>query len=73
MYNYIENLNIGDIYHNSNGEDYLVIGFNKPKDKLFLLSPANTYIVAWGVGEKGWCQGHYFMSDLKGAMEYLFG
>lgn len=64
------------IFHNDNGEDYIIIATNPKKDRTLLLRTLENgkpfYVGAWGIREGSWAQGHYFMDDLKGAVEWLY-
>lgn len=72
MNEYLKNLKVGDTYHNNNGETYLVIAINEERDKVLLLGRGGNYIVAWGIQEGSWCQGHYFRTFFKNAIEYFY-
>lgn len=69
----------GEIFHNDNGDDYVVIGKNPEKDYTLLVKVSHNfseepfYLVAWGIRNGSWCQGHYFLSDLKNAIDFMKG
>ena len=52
MFNAFETYKAGMIFHNSNGEDYLILKVNKEKDR-WLLAKLNSeyFVVAWGLQE----------------------
>lgn len=65
-------IRIGDIFHNDNGEDYLVLSVDTNNDYTLLFRAKNKYtpfIWAYGIRESSWVQGHYF-KDIHEAMEY---
>lgn len=71
-----DNLHVGSIFHNENGEDYTVLAINKKRDEALLgcyypKSGNSQYIVAWGLRSNSWAQGHYFMSNFRSACEYF--
>ena len=58
-------LKIGDIFHNSNGNDYLVLAVKPEQDYALLFNLGERYCrfnCAWGVNPEthSWAQGHYF-------------
>lgn len=70
------NKNIGKIFHNENGSSYLILHQNSELDRTLLYVMATGhYIVAWGLNfkYKCWMQGHYFMEDFEGAVNYVLG
>ena len=70
--NYINTLKIGDIFHNDNGEDYLILSVDATNDYTLLFRASNKYtpfVWAYGIREDSWIQGHYF-KDIHEAMEY---
>ena len=72
MTNYINTLKIGDIFHNDNGQDYLILSVDANNDYTLLFRASNKYtpfVWAYGIREDSWVQGHYF-KDIHGAMEY---
>ena len=72
MTNYINTLKIGDIFHNDNGQDYLILSIDTSNDYTLLFRASNKYIPfvwAYGIREGSWVQGHYF-KDIREAMEY---
>lgn len=77
MFNeYLNSLHIGNIFHNDNGDDYVVIAINQKNDEVFLgkyypNSNQTQYLVAWGIRKGSWCQGHYFMSNFDSACQYF--
>ena len=67
---------VGDIFHNSNGNDYAIVLMNKEKDRTLLVQLGiahPNYIGAWGLGSNYWNQGHYFMDDFDSAVKYVKG
>ena len=72
MTNYINTLKIGDIFHNDNGEDYLILFVDANNDYTLLFRASNKYtpfVWVYGIREGSWVQGHYF-KDILEAMEY---
>ena len=72
MTNYINTLKIGDIFHNDNGQDYLILSVDTSNDYTLLFRASNKYtpfVWAYGIREGSWVQGHYF-KDILEAMEY---
>lgn len=71
------NIKIGSIFHNNNGEDYIIIAINEKKDRTLLLRVGERgnpfYVGAWGITEHSWSQGHYFMNDFEAASDYVNG
>ena len=73
-------IHVGHIIHNDNGEDYVVVAINPQADRTLLVK-ANTnkpfYVGAWALQkcQDGvhwyWGQGHYFMTDLEAAVNYV--
>ena len=63
------------IFHNSNGNDYVIyaIGHDKYGTPCALLERNGEWIAAWCVhGTEGsWGQGHYFRNDEEGAREFF--
>lgn len=83
MNNLVMNCNdihVGHIIHNENGEDYTVVAINPIQDRTLLVKN-NTkypyYVGAWGLHKcrNGidwcWAQGHYFMECLSEAVDYV--
>lgn len=71
-----DNLHVGSIFHNENGEDYTILAINRKRDEALLgyycpKSNTSQYIVAWGSRPHSWAQGHYFMDNFKSACEYF--
>lgn len=73
---------IGDTFHNSNGEDYIIFGLNAERDKALLTKKLDTreskiinssalFIGAKGLSINDWAYGHYFMSDFQKAVEWF--
>lgn len=71
-----DNLHVGSIFQNENGEEYIILAINKKRDEVLLgcyypnINQSH-YIVAWGLRPHSWCQGHYFMGNFKSACEYF--
>lgn len=68
------NTNIGSIFHNNNGTDYVILAEKSEKDYTMLLNMKNKvtpFICAWNLNPKvgEWSQGHYF-GTIEEAMEY---
>ena len=69
----------GEIFHNDNGDDYVVIGKNPEKDYTLLMKVSHNpnekpyYLVAYGIRKGSWCQGHYFLSNFKNAINFMEG
>ena len=54
---------LGGTYHNDNGNDYIILAFNKDADVAIFLNPNNNftpYIGASGVRFGSWGSGNYF-------------
>lgn len=67
-------LKIGDIFHNSNGSDYLVLAVKPEQDYTLLFNLGERYCrfnCAWGVNPEtqSWAQGHYF-ETIEDAVKY---
>lgn len=66
-------------FRNDNGITYQIVAENKNLDRTLLCTWAKDgsprYIGAWGIDyqRKYWAQGHYFMDNLQGAVDYLNG
>ena len=72
MTNYIGTMKIGDIFHNDNGEDYLILSIDSKNDYILLFRAKNKFtpfIWAYGIRGGSWVQGHYF-KDIHDAMDY---
>lgn len=72
MTNYIDTMKIGDIFHNDNGEDYLILSIDSKNDYILLFRAKNKFtpfIWAYGIRGGSWVQGHYF-KDIHDAMDY---
>lgn len=54
-----------------NGNSTLFVRCESKDGDVVVKDCLTPYIVAWGVGEHSWEQGHYFM-ELKDALEYLY-
>ena len=68
----VNTLKFGDIFHNENGEDYLILSIDTSNDYTLLFRASNKYtpfVWAYGIRENSWVQGHYF-KDIVEAMEY---
>lgn len=70
-------LKIGDIFHNSNGNDYLVLAVKPEQDYTLLFNLGERYCrfnCAWGVNPetRSWAQGHYF-NAIEDAVAYWEG
>lgn len=66
-------IGIGNIFRNGNGNSYLVVAYNPELDRTLLqLMGKENYVGAWGLRSDSWCQGHYFMNDLRAAVDYVF-
>lgn len=70
-------LKIGDIFHNNNGNDYLVLAVKPERDYTLLFNLGERYTrfnCAWGVDPetRSWAQGHYF-SAIEDAVAYWEG
>ena len=70
-------LKIGDIFHNSNGNDYLVLAVKLEQDYALLFNLQERYArfnCAWGVNPEthSWAQGHYF-GAIEDAVAYWEG
>ena len=68
------NTNIGSIFHNNNGTDYVILAEKPERDYTMLLNMKNKvtpFVCAWNLNkERGeWSQGHYF-GTIEEAMEY---
>lgn len=67
-----DRIEVGDIFHNDNGQDYLILSIDTNNDYTLLFRASNKYtpfIWAYGIREDSWVQGHYF-KDIHEAMEY---
>lgn len=70
-------LKIGEIFHNANGNDYLVLAVKPEKDYTLLFNLGERYCrfnCAWGVNPetRSWAQGHYF-ETIENAVAYWEG
>lgn len=70
-------LKIGDIFHNNNGNDYLVLAVKPEQDYTLLFNLGERYCrfnCAWGVDPetRSWAQGHYF-GTIEDAVAYWEG
>ena len=68
------NTNIGFIFHNNNGTDYVILAEKPEKDYTMLLNMKNKvtpFVCAWNLNMKvgEWSQGHYF-GTIEEAMKY---
>lgn len=68
---------VGGLYHNDNGEDYTIIAYDAVKDRILLCRTTESdtpfYVGAWAVRPHSWGQGHYFMENLKEAVDWFYG
>lgn len=67
-----DRIQIGDIFHNDNGQDYLVLSVDISNDYILLFRASNKhtpFVWAYGIRRGSWVQGHYF-KDIHEAMEY---
>ena len=67
-----DRIQIGDIFHNDNGQDYLILFVDTNNDYTLLFRASKKYtpfVWAYGIRENSWVQGHYF-KDIVEAMEY---
>ena len=67
-----DHIKLGDIFHNDNGQDYLVLSVDTSNDYTLLFRASNKYtpfVWAYGIREGSWVQGHYF-KDIHEAMKY---
>lgn len=67
-------LKIGEIFHNANGNDYLVLAVKPEKDYTLLFNLGERYCrfnCAWSVNPetRNWAQGHYF-ETIEDAVAY---
>ena len=67
-------LKIGDIFHNSNGNNYLVLAVKPEQDYALLFNLQERYArfnCAWGINPEthSWAQGHYF-GAIEDAVNY---
>lgn len=72
MTNYIDTMKIGDLFHNDNGEDYLILSIDSKNDYILLFRAKNKFtpfIWAYGIRGGSWVQGYYF-KDIHDAMDY---
>lgn len=63
MNNIYDIMVLGGTYHNDNGNDYIILAFDKDADVAIFLNPNNNftpYIGASGVGFGSWGSGNYF-------------
>lgn len=68
-----DRIQLGDIFHNDNGTDYIILTFNKKADVALLFNPKNKftpYVGANGLRNGHWCYGHYFQT-IKEACDWL--
>lgn len=70
-------LRVGEIFHNSNGSDYLVLAVKSEQDYTLLFNLGERYCrfnCAWGVNPetRSWAQGHYF-ETIEDAVAYWEG
>ena len=73
-------IKVGTTIHNDNGDDYTVMAINPKCDRVLLVkNKAKTpfYVGAWALQKCRdgvnwyWGQGHYFMTDLEAAIDYV--
>ena len=70
-----DRIQLGDIFHNDNGTDYIILAFNKEADVALLLNPKNKftpYVGANGLRSNHWYHGHYFRT-IQDASEWYNG
>ena len=63
MNNIYDIMELGGTYHNDNGEDYIILAFDKDADVAIFLNPENSftpYVGAKFVRFGSWGSGHYF-------------
>ena len=63
MENIYDIMVVGETYHNNNGEDYIILAFDKDADVAIFLNPENSftpYVGAKFVRFGSWGSGHYF-------------
>ena len=63
MENIYDIMELGGTYHNDNGEDYIILAFDKDADVAIFLNPENSftpYVGAKFVRFGSWGSGHYF-------------
>ena len=63
MENIYDIMVVGETYHNDNGEDYIILAFDKDADVAIFLNPENSftpYVGAKFVRFGSWGSGHYF-------------
>lgn len=68
--------NVGNIFKNNNGKIYIIVYVNHELNRTLLLDPySKVYIVAWMMDYEhhDWAQGHYFLKDFEGAVNYVLG
>lgn len=73
-------IRVGTLIHNDNGEDYVVLAINPKCDRVLLVKNATKnpfYVGAWALQRCKnsiafyWGQGHYFMDNLEAAIDYV--
>lgn len=68
-----DRIQLGDIFHNSNGTDYIILAFNGGADVALLLNPKNKitpYVGTNGLRNDYWCYGHYFQTIQEASKWY---
>ena len=68
-----DRIQLGDIFHNDNGTDYIILAFNKEADVALLLNPKNKftpYVGTNGLRNGYWCYGHYFQTIEEACVWY---
>ena len=67
------NMAIGSIFHNANGQDYYILAYSEAYDKAILFNPKNTFTPFIGASmilENSWGWGHYY-KDLDSVMGWF--
>lgn len=64
---------IGDVFHNDNGNDYIILGLSEEREKALLCTKTKPtlYIGAKCLDIHSWGFGHYFMENLEEALEWF--
>ena len=73
MENIYDIMVVGETYHNDNGEDYIILAFDKDADVAIFLNPENSftpYVGAKFVRFGSWGSGHYF-ETLQGVCDWF--
>ena len=73
-------IKVGTTIHNDNGDDYTVMAINPKADRVLLVknkAKEPFYVGAWALQKCRdgvnwyWGQGHYFMTNLEAAIDYV--